>query len=70
MSEKADHEGAFRELVPVNRLASEVIRRLWQATTVKRYAADQLITARGTSDDLIHYLIDGEIDLFDHSRMV
>lgn len=70
MPEKAELEGVFRGLVPVNRLALEAQQRLWKVTQLKSLAAGQLVFARGISDGLIHYLIDGEVDLLDHGRLV
>jgi CRP-like cAMP-binding protein len=70
MNGTADHEATFRTLVPINRLAPEVQQQLWRVANVKAYNADQLVFARGASDDLVHYLIEGELDFFEHGRLV
>lgn len=63
-------ETEFRALVPINRFALEAQQRLWQAATVRTVSAGQLVFARDAEDGLVHYLLEGDLDLLDHGRLV
>ncbi|MGE0334398.1 MAG: cyclic nucleotide-binding domain-containing protein [Gammaproteobacteria bacterium] len=69
-AEARARETEFRSLVPINRFTQDAQERLQKLATVRRLAAGQLVYARDVDDGLAHYLVEGELDLFDHGRLV
>ena len=70
MADAREREFAFRHLVPINRLALQAQQRLWTTATVKSLAEGQLLFARDIEDGLVHYLLEGALDLLDQGRLV
>lgn len=70
IAEARTRETDFRSLVPVNRFPLDVQQRLWKACTVQVVGAGQLVFARDVDDGLVHYLLDGEVDLLDKGHLV
>ena len=70
MTAERDYAEVFHGLVPVNRLTPSVQQHLWAVGARKTLAAGQLIYARATDDGLLHFVLDGQIDLVDQGRFV
>ncbi len=70
MADTRDRESAFRHLVPINRLATDAQQRLRARATVKSLAVGQVVLVRNADDGLVHYLLEGELDLLDNGRLV
>lgn len=70
MTEQHLLEEAFRGLVPINQLVPAAQRRLWATATQRTLSAGQLVFARATDDGLLHFVLDGSVDLIDQGRFV
>ena len=70
MTEQHLLEEVFRGLAPINQLAPAAQQRLWATATQRTLSAGQLVFARATDDGLLHFVLDGSVDLIDQGRFV
>jgi CRP-like cAMP-binding protein len=70
MPDPRDPFEVFRDLVPINRLARNAQLQLWEHTVSRRLAAGQLVFARGSVDEFVHYVLDGDVDLLDQGQLI
>ncbi len=56
--------------MPINRLSSDAQARLWKAAAVTSVGVGQVLFVRGASDEQVHFLLSGELELVDQGRMV